>query len=767
MAEKKQWRVVGTRSLRPDGMDKVTGQAKYGSDINLPGMLYGRVLRSPHAHARIVSLDMSEAAKMPGVRAVMTAADLPDIASKLQELGESVADLRDESHNIMATGKVLYHGHAVAAVAATSLHLAEEALKAIKVEYEPLEPVIDVRYAMSDDAPLLDPARKMRGIGDEDGKPSNIAQHFQNKRGDLDKGFAEADYVVEREFYNATIHQGYIEPHNATAQVHPDGRVTVWCSSQGHFGIREEVAEVCKLPVGMVKVVPMEIGGGFGGKTKVYLEPLAVIMSQKTARPVKMWMNRTEVLLATGPNPGSLIKCKMGCKKDGTLTAAAAELYFEAGAFPGSAVGAGAGTIFGPFKLENMQVDGYDIVLNKPKSHAYRAPGAPNAAFASECVVDELAELCGLSPLDFRLKNAVKEGDRRADGPVLPRIGLIETLEAAKNSPHNNTKLAPSSGIKRRGRGVASGFWFNGAGPASVILNVNADGSLTQISGSADIGGNRASLANIVAEVLGIEPTDIRAQIGDTDTVGYTSVTGGSSATHKSGLAAHECATKIKEEIIKRAARIWETDAENVVYDDQSGAITNKADAEKKLTFKEVARQANRTGGPITSEVSVNSGGAGPAFAVHIVDVEVDIETGKVDVLRYTAAQDVGTAIHPDYVEGQLEGGISQGVGWALNEEYFYNKDGLLMNASLLDYRMPTMLDLPKLETIMVEVPNPAHPYGIRGVGEVCVVPPLAAVGNAIYNATGIRLYNTPMNPPSLLSEIMKSGLAELPEASD
>jgi CO/xanthine dehydrogenase Mo-binding subunit len=750
MAEQTKYRVIGTRPIRHDGTDKVTGHANYGADIHLGGLLYGKVLRSPHAHARIRSIDTSRAEKVPGVLAVITGKDLPEVADQLQDLGETVANIRDESNNIMAAGKVLYQGHPVAALAATSPHVAEEALRLIEVDYEVLPPVLDVLEAMEPGATLLHPNLKTRGMGEEDGKPSNVAHHFQNKRGDLEKGFAEADVVIEREFTTAMVHQGYIEPQNGTAYVAPDGKVTVWCSTQGAFSVREQIAGILKLPLSKVKVVPMEIGGGFGGKIGVYLEPAAVLLSRKTGRPVKMTMSRAEVFQATGPTSGSHIKVKMGAKRDGTITAAQATLIYEAGGFPGSPVGAGAGCIFSPYRLENVQIDGYDVVVNKAKTGAYRAPGATNAAFASETVLDELAEALGFDPLDFRLKNGAKQGDRRADGPVFGVIGYLETVQAAKESAHYRTPLEGPY----RGRGVASGFWFNGGGPSSACVSVNEDGTVTLVEGSTDIGGHRAACAMVVAEVLGLRAEDVHPVVADTEGIGYTSVTGGSSAAYKTSWSSHAAALEVKEEVVRRAGRMWEVEPDKVVYH-PDGTLTCTSDAEKKLTFQEVAERMHRTGGTIRGGAAVNAGGVGPGFGTHVVDVEVDPETGKVTILRYTAVQDVGRALHPSYVEGQMQGGVAQGVGWALNEEYLYNEKGELVNPTFLDYRMPTALDLPMIDTILVEVPNPNHPYGIRGVGETPIVPPPAAIANAIYRAVGVRMRELPMSPPRLLKAIL------------
>jgi CO/xanthine dehydrogenase Mo-binding subunit len=759
MAADKKYRVVGTRPIRHDGVDKVTGAARYGADIHLPGMLHGAVLRSPHAHARIVSIDTSKAEAHPGVKATMTSRDLPRVADQLKEVGELIANLADESNRVLATGKALYEGHPVAALAATDPHLALEALDLIEVEYEVLEPVMYAKDAMKPDAPLLHSNQKMQGIGEEDGTPSNVARHFRTENGDIEAGFAEADVIVEREYTTSTIHQGFIEPITATVSVEPDDRVTIWATTQGAFGVRDQTADICKIPVSKIRCIPMEIGGGFGGKTTVYLEPLALILSKKSGRPVKMTMSRAEVLQATGPTSGSHIYVKIGAKKDGTLTAIHTELAYEAGAFPGSPVGAAVGTMLAPYRLENVQIDAYDVVVNRPKSGAYRAPGATNAAYAGEAAIDEVAEKLGIDPLEFRVINGVVDGDRRADGPILGVIGHQETLRQVKDCDHWNTPLEqPAESHKKRGRGIATGFWFNGGGPASVYVAAQADGKVNLIEGSTDIGGSRAACAMIVAEVLGLAAEDVNPQVADTDGIGFTSVTGGSSVIQKTGKASHEAAMRMREEVVRRAAKIWEVDADQIVYHTDSGTMTSEAKPDETLTFADVARQANRTGGPIAGEATSDGSGAGAAFATHLVDVEVDTETGKVDVTRFTVAQDVGTAIHPSYVEGQLEGGAVQGIGWALSEEYFYDDEGHLLNASFLDYRMPTALDTPMIETIMVEVPNPNHPYGARGVGEACVVPPVGAIANAIYDAVGVRMYHLPMNPSHVLGRILEEG---------
>ncbi|MEE2928542.1 MAG: xanthine dehydrogenase family protein molybdopterin-binding subunit [Chloroflexota bacterium] len=754
-----KFNVVGSRPIRHDGTEKVTGQAQYGADIHLPGMLHGRILRSPHAHARIKRIDPSRALALPGVRAVVTGADMPEHAGRVMDLGEgAMTNTRFLSNNCMATEKALYKGHAVAAVAATSGHIAEEALALIDVDYEVLPAVVDVLDAMKDDAPVLHERLanvtnvNIRPGGlrskDDDGKATNVANHFFFELGDLDKGFQEADLVVEREFRTASVHQGYIEPHAATVLWNADGKMTIWCSSQGHFNVRDQTSQILGVPVSNIKVVQMEIGGGFGGKTLVYLEPVTALLAKKTGHPVKVTMNRSEVFQGTGPTSGGYMRVKMGVTKDGRITAADTTLAYEAGAFPGSPVSAGSQCMLASYDIPNGRIEGYDVVLNKPKTAAYRAPGSPAAAFAVETVIDEICEKLGMDPLDFRLLNGAKEGTRRVTGPINPRIGYLETVQAARDHDHYSTKLEGPN----RGRGVAGGFWFNGTGPSSATASVLADGTVSLVEGSPDIGGSRTAVAMQLAEVLGIAAEDVKPQVGDTDSVGFTSMTGGSGVAFKTGWACYEAAHDVRRQMIERAARIWEVDVDDVDYTD--GVIAHKSDPELKFTFKQLAGRLNGTGGPIVGNANVDPRGPGPGFAVHIVDVEVDPETGKVDILRYTALQDAGKAIHPSYVEGQIQGGAVQGIGWALNEEYFFDNQGQMANSSFLDYRMPTSLDLPMIDTVIVEVANPTHPYGVRGVGEVCIVPPMAAIANAIHNAVGVRMGKLPMSPGNILEAL-------------
>jgi len=621
------------------------------------------------------------------------------------------------------------------------------------VEYEPLPPVLEVRGAMEADAPLLHEDLYTDTGGEKSSKPSNAAAHLIFEEGDVEKGFAQADLVVEREFRTATVHQGYIETHNATAEWRADGYLTIWCSTQGAFPARTQVAQILDHPISQIKVVPAEIGGGFGGKISVYLEPVAALLSRKTGRPVKVLMDRAEVLLGTGPTPASHMRVKIGVTKDGRITAARADIAFDAGAFPGSPVGAGCMTVFAPYRLENVRIDGWDVVVNKPKSNAYRAPGATAAEYACEVVVDEICEKLGMDPIEFRLKNGAKEGDWRAAGPPYPRIGNLECLQAAKESAQYRTPLerqGPDG--KRRGRGVASGYWFNVGLTSSASGRLNPDGTITLLEGSTDIGGTRASIAMQFAEALGVAYEDVHPQVVDTESVGFTEVTGGSRTTYATGYAAYELAQEMKRKITASLAELWEVPANSISVSGDRYSANGKS-----ASLAEVAKTLEEAGVHVTASVTVTPNGAGGAFATHVADVEVDPETGKVDVIRYTAVQDAGTAIHPSYVEGQMQGGVAQGIGWALWEEYTYDEQGHLRNATLLDYRMPTALDVPLIETIIVEVPNPGHPYGVRGVGEVPIVPPPAAIANAIYDAVGVRFYELPMSPHKVCMAIQKT----------
>ena len=748
------YKVIGTRPIRHDGVDKVIGAAKYGADTQLSGMLHGKVLRSPYAHARIRSIDTSKAEALPGVLAVLTADDFPIISDQVIDFAETQGNARLMAEHVMAHRKALYQGHAVAAVAATNPHIAELALDLIEVDYEVLPPLLSVQEAMKDDAPVIheDMTTYFKldrmARGDDTGVHGNVASHIQHKLGDVEKGFKEADLVVEREFSTATVHQGYIEPHASTATWAGDGRLTVWTCTQGSFAIRSSTAAICGISEDQVRVIPTEIGGGFGAKITTYLEPLAAILSKKSGRPVKLVMSRKDVFEGTGPTSASTMRTKIGVTNDGKITAAQVWMAFEAGAFPGSPVGGGTLCATGPYNIENLLVDGYDVVVNKQKVQAYRAPGQPQGAFAVEPVIDELAEKLGMDPMELRLKNAAKEGDRMPNGVAHPRFGVRELEEAMRDHPHYLTPLTGPN----QGRGVAVGYRWQAGQMSSATITVNNNGTINLVTGSVDIGGTRTAVAMQAAEVLGIAAEDVVPTVVDTDTIGYTAVTGGSRTAFDTGLAAIQAAEDIKRQMAARAALIWEVQDEDVSFAD--GVFTCVKNPNDRFTFRELSGRLMRTGGTITTSVSTVSTGVGPIIAGNIVDVEVDPETGKIDILRFTAFLDVGTPVHPSYVEGQIQGGTVQGIGWALNEEYCYNDQGAMLNSSFLDYRMPTTLDVPMIEAVMIEVPNPRHPFGLRGVGEAPIIPPLPAIANAVSHAIGVRMNNLPISPVAVLEAL-------------
>ena len=744
------YRWVGSRPIRPDGVEKVTGRAAYGADYTLPGMLVGRMLRSPHAHARILSIDTSKAEALAGVKAVVTSADFPEIPPEEATKGTAPANFCHLSENVMARKKALYDGHSIAAVAATSAEIAKRALALIDVTYEVLPHVIDVDDATKPDAPVLHDNLFTGGVDPKPTTPSNVAKQFEFAIGDIDAGFAAADVIVEKSFTTKAVHQGYIEPHAAVADATEDGQTRIWSSSQGHFMVRQFCAGLLNMNVADIRVTPAEIGGGFGAKTTVWLEPVAVALSRKAGKPVKMTMSREEVFRASGPTSGSSMWVKIGCTKEGRITAGQASFKFQAGAFPGSPVHLAGMCAFTPYDIENVDIVGLDIVTNRPKAAAYRAPGAPIAAFAVESVLDMAAQELGMDPLELRGRNAAKEGTRTAYGPVLGVVGYEETLEAARTHSHMQTELGPN-----QGRGIASGYWFNVGGETSCAVSLLEDGTVMVASGTPDIGGSRASLVIMAAEVLGCDVEQVRAVIPDTSALGFNRHTGGSRVTFAAGMMVIEATKDMILQFRERAAKIWDIDVDAVDWHDGAAhpAGANAGQFEP-LTLKDIAYKTAETGGPINARKSSNVQAPGPAFGTHVVDVEVDRDTGAVKILRYTAIQDAGRAIHPSYVEGQMQGGVVQGIGWALNEEYIYNKEGCLENPGFLDYRIPVASDLPMIDTVIVEVPNPSHPFGVRGVGEIPIIPPMAAIANAIYDAVGVRLSDLPMSPPRVLAAL-------------
>lgn len=741
---KREFKVVGTRPPRPDGADKVTGRALYGADVSAPGMLVGRILRSPHAHAEIVSIDASAALAVPGVKAVVTGRDFLPL--------EDDNFHRDVSVNCMAREKALYDGHAVAAVAATSVQAAREALKKIKVDYRPLPHVIDVDEAMKAGAPVVQKGRVEETV--QAGMSENVTHYCAFGHGDLDAGFARADLVLERSFTTAATHQGYIEPHACLASFTTDGKADLWCCTQGQYNVRSQASIILGMEASQLRVSASEIGGGFGGKTSIFIEPVALMLSKKAGRPVKIVMTRDEIFRATGPTVSTSMDIKIGMTKDGRITAGYGRLRYSGGAFPNGTVDMGAQAAFAAYDLAAVQTEGWNAMTNRPKEAAYRAPGAPQAIYAVESVVDELCQQLGLDPLEVRIKNAAKKGTRASYGPTFDDIGLLATLEAAKAHPHSRAPLGPN-----QGRGLSVGFWFNFGGNTCVTLNVNTDGTVSVTEGNPDIGGSRASIGMMAAEEMGVPFEKVRTIVADTASLGHNDITDGSRVTFAVGLATIKAARDAIKKMCARAAAIWGIDEEAVEWVDGAARPSGpNAGKFPPMTLAEIAAVSFQTGGPIAGHHEFNADGAGVSFGVHLADVEVDPETGATKVLRYTVFQDAGKAVHPSYVEGQMQGGAAQGIGWALNEEYIYGKDGRLQNPGFLDYRIPVASDLPMIEPVILEIPNPGHPYGVRGVGETGIVPPLAALSNAVSRAADVRLHRLPMSPPRILEAILGKG---------
>jgi CO/xanthine dehydrogenase Mo-binding subunit len=681
---------------------------------------------------------------MEGVLAVMTGEDLAIPGDQMLGSGEGAMALRDVVPMVMSQGKVLFHSQAVAAVAATSPELAAEAARAVEVVYEVLPSVTDIHAALAPDAPILHHDRFPDGYPEE---PTNLATHISLTVGDPDAAFDKADVVVEQTYSVPMCHQGYIEPQACVARVDAVGRVDLWCCTQGHFTVRHFTSAVTGIDLGKITVTASEIGGGFGGKTTVYLEPLAVVLAQKSGRPVKLVMDRGDVFRATGPAPGAETRVKLGATRDGKLVAADVECLMDSGAYNGAPAGIAAFMATACYKFTDARSTGRSVYTNKPKIHAYRAPSIPQVTLGFELAITELAAALQMDPLEFRYLNAVEEGDANMMGAPYNRIGLKECLEVARNHRHYKSAVAEGAG-----RGIAMGYWINAGMQSSATLNVIADGHVAILTGSPDIGGSRASMALMAAEVLGIPFEHIHPQVAATDAVGHTDLTGGSRTTLATGQAVIQAAEQCVLEMCRRAAAEWEVEPGVVTW--SQGAAHY---AEHSLTFEALANRAGTMGGPLTFSSSLTAASAAPAFAVHICDAEVDKDTGRTTITRYTAIQDAGKAIHPDYVEGQMQGGAVQGIGWALNEEYLYNDEGVLENPGFLDYRIPVASDLPFIDTVIVEVPNPLHPFGVKGVGEVPIVPPMPAIAEAVYQATGVRFRDLPLNPPKIVAGLSKA----------
>ncbi len=750
--EKTALRVANKPVTRIDGIENVTGAAKFGADFSLPGMLWGAILRSPHAQARIKGIDYSKALEAPGVVTVATAADF----------AEDVVEPTSRPHNVFAGDFALFLGEPIAAVAAVTKEDADAALELIEVDYEPLPHVLDPLEAMEPNSPVIRHGdggeidrtemsfhSSVASSAEDMDESGNISSQVQFSRGDLEEGFAEADVIKEGRFTAAMVHQTYIEPHAALAHYTPSGDMKMWVTSQGQFYVRDTVARLLKLPAHKVIVQGTAIGGGFGGKMTL-LAPIPAILSKKARLPVKVVWSRSEELVAANPAPQSVIDVKVGAKRDGTLTALQGRVVMDTGAYPGSPMSTATMLLGSCYVFPNMELEGFEVLTNKVSVGAYRAPGAPNAAHAVENVMSWVAQELGMDPVDFRLQNVIKEGDRWPNGQPLPDVGGVEVLEAIKEHAVWSTPLAQGSNGKPRGRGVAIGCWSGGAGGSAATIKLEADGSFSILVGTINLTGSSTSIAQVAAEELRIPLEYVSVSQGDTNEAPYGPVAGGSQITYTMSLSTAAAAQEVLRQMKTVAAQRLGADADEIEYDD--GKMWANGNPDRYVTYKRISDEAvGSANGPIIGTGHGKPARGSPGFAGTIADVEVDTETGLVTILNLVGVQDAGFAINPLSVKGQIQGGIIQGVGYALLEEIVYDEDGRVRNPGLLDYRLPTAADVPDVDAVIVEKHNPYGWHGTRIVGEPSIVPPGAAITSAISDALGIPLHNMPLTPERIV----------------
>lgn len=738
--------IIGESIPRIDARQKAAGETKYAADIQLPRMVHAKVLRAPWGHARIVRIDVSRAAAHPGVLAAVTGSDLG-----------VEREVTARHRAILAVDRVVFFGQPVAAVVATDPHIAEEALDLIEVEYEPLPAVLDPMEALAEDAPLVRRSKQELDLEEQGAhsasdtgpmqtseKPSNVVARVEFKRGDVAQGFAEADIVLEGTYRIAKVHQGYIEPHATVADCDRFGNLTVWTTTQGPFMARQNLAAILGLPETKVKLIGTEVGGGFGAKN-ILLAPLCARLAQRLRRPVKMVLSRSEDLKAALPAAPCVVEIKTGVKRDGTLTAIEGRAIFAAGAFPGAPMPAGTLLLGASYKFPNLHIRGYEVLTHQVSVGAYRAPGATQVCFAIEQQMDRLAAELGVDPLELRLQNAVEEGYPQPNGQPWPRIGLKECLLALRDHPKWRDR---PRGVEGRGTGIAVGGWGGGIQPSSASVRLNGDGTAAVIVGSADITGSNTAIYQIAVEALGLPPEDVKLVTGDTDTAPWAGTSGGSKIVYTLGSAVKQAAEDARAQLLAIAGDMMDASPDDLEIVGREIRVQGSPDHKipvRKATGESVAIRTKYS--PVLGRGTVPMTRQAPGFTVQLAGVEVDRDTGYVKLTDYVAVQDVGKAINPMAVEGQIQGGVTQSIGYGLLEEMMYDEHGRLRNPSLLDYRQPTAVDIPDIETILIEVPSPVGPYGARGVGEPSIIPAPAAIANAIADATGVRLCETPMNP--------------------
>jgi len=744
--------VVGKRLPRVDAADRVTGRAVYPADFTRPGMVVGQIVRSPHPHARIVSIDTSAAAAMPGVLAIVTAADfVPLPPGSSVPMGETGQEIWSISVANMAREKALWIGHPVAAIAAVDRHVADRAAAAIKVQYEPLPPVMSIGAALAPGAPVLHEGHVAKGLDLPPGEkpaPSNIGGRTLITRGDAAAALAAAPVRASVDTEIDTAHQGYIEPCAVVAEVDAAGMVTVWASTQGQFSMEMQLAAMLALPQSKIRVVPLEIGGGFGGKIATHIEPVAVRLAQKCGRPVKIVMSRDEVMVGTGPAAAAHISVEVGADRNGRIQAISGTYRLDTGGIPGTPTTLlmQASAALYQAHAPAIRLEGIDVTTNKPRTEAYRGPGGIQAAFAVEQAMDELAIRLGIDPLELRRRNASVTGSLMPIGTPFPSIGLTTILDRIAAHACWRDPLPP--GRRPRGRGLALGYWRGTSMTSAAHVTIGADGRPAVTMGSVDISGTRTAMAQVAAEEFQVGIDDVLVQMGDSKSVGYSDPAAGSRVGRTMAAAVAEACRDALGEMRRRAGEKLQCPAFEVRYEK---GVFSRGEGGASITGAELMRQTLTEGAIIGRGVSTRLP-LGVEVGAHVADVEVDPGTGQVTILRYTAFQDVGRALNPPAVEGQIEGSAVQGIGWALTEGFDYDASGRLRNASLLDYRIPTALDVPPIEVVLIETPVPGVPYGVRGVGEVPIVPPAAALGNALRRAIGRRLTRMPMTPERILA---------------
>ena len=752
-------KVVGKRLPRIDAKERVTGEAIYPADLALPGMAHAKLLRSPLAHARIRRIDTARAKAMQGVLAVVTAADFPALpVGCMIPMGETGYDMWMVAAINMARDKVHWVGQPIAGVAAVDIHTATAALALIDVEYEPLEPVLDIVAAMAADAPVLHDHVFTKGVEPRPRTASNVCSRVVIARGTPAAACADAHASVRLRVQVDTAHQGYLEPQVAVAQVDANGFATVWTSTQGQFTAELMIARMLGLPLSKLKVVPLEIGGGFGGKIAIHGEAVAVRLAQKCRRPVKLLLTREEVLQGgSGPAAGSLIDIGVAAQKDGGLVAIEGIYRMDAGGLPGMSPSLLMQASAALYQCPNLGLEGFDVVTNKPRTEAYRGPGGIQAAFAMEQAMDMLCQKLSMDPLEFRKRNAAVTGSIMPIGTRFPSIGLTSILDAVGQHPCWSEPLGVGS--YPRGRGLALGYWRGTSMTSAAHIIIAGDGRPMVTMGAVDLSGTRSTMAQVVAEEFGLPIEDIHIQTGDSKSVGYSDGAAGSRVARTMTAALVEACADALAQLRIRAAEKLQCDPDALDY--AEGVFRARLVGGATISLPELM-QATLTDGAVIGRGVSTKLPLGVEIGAHVCDVEVDTDTGLVTVLRYTAFQDVGLALNPTAVEGQIEGSVVQGLGWALLEGFDYAPDGRLRNASLLDYRMPTALDVPRIDTVIIETPVPQVPYGVRGVGEVPIVPPAAAVANAIARAIGVRVCRMPMTPERVLAAIRSARAAAL-----